>query len=85
MKVKFTISRPLRNAAGLKDFKQPAKLWLATLFQSLADQLEGDGNGTIGMEIDGVRFEFRVVKIPGIIDTREIRISAPKAQHPTSP
>ena len=64
MKITFIVSRPLRYPAQLQDFKQSAKGWIATLIQSLGDQLNNGGDGTIGMDIDGVRFEFRVVVLP---------------------
>ncbi len=74
MKIAFKITRPLRNAAGLRDFSQSAKGWIATLFTSLADQLADGGDGSLGMEVDGVCFDFRITKIPGVLETHKARI-----------
>ena len=81
MKITFIVSRPLRYPAQLQDFKQSAKGWIATLIQSLGDQLNNGGDGTIGMDIDGVRFEFRVVRIPGVMDTIRVEVESPNAPH----
>lgn len=80
MKVTFRVSRPLRDEAGLKNFSQPAREWLAVLFSSLADQLVKAGDGTIKMEIEGVMFEFRVTEIPGVLSTRRVSIQSEDAE-----
>lgn len=74
MKISFRISRPLRNPEGLADMRQSAKQWIATLIESLGDQLADEGDGSIKLEIGGSVIEFRIIKIPGVLDVRRIQV-----------
>ncbi len=80
MKVAFVVSRPLRNPEGLRDMSQPAKEWIAVLIESLGDQLANKGDGSICLEIGGAVIEFRITKIPGVLETQKVRI--PKEAQP---
>ena len=80
MKITFSITRPIRNPAGLQDFKQSAQSWISTLMESLGDQLKDGGDGRIGMDIEGVGLEFRVIRIPGVLDTHRVEIESPNAK-----
>lgn len=74
MKMSFKVTRPLRNPDGLADIRQPAKQWIATLIESLGDQLADEGDGSIKLEISGSVIEFRIIKIPGVLDVQRIQV-----------
>lgn len=79
MRIGFLISRPIRNATALRNLDQRAKDWLASLIQASGDQLAGGGDGQIGLEIDGFRFEFSVLEVPGVFATRRVRVRSGNA------
>jgi len=81
MKITFSITRPIRNPAGLLDFNQSAKSWISTLMKSLGDQLQDGGDGCIGMDIEGVGLEFRVVRIPGVLETHRVEVESPNVPY----
>lgn len=77
MKITFKVEKPLRNGPSLMDLKQSAQSWFGSLMEAAGDQMDGGGEGRIGIEIEGVEIEFRVLTIPGVFETHRIPIQPP--------
>lgn len=73
MKITFNVEHPISNVNSLRDMKQTAQEWLSYLISAVGDQISAGGRGSVKITVDTAEFEFRVLKVPGMIET--VRIS----------
>ena len=64
------------------DLKQPAKSWLADAIDICGEKLGAGDDPSFFVEISGVKFEFRLMHLPGHFQRVNIPVKTPGKRKP---